>query len=115
VPILSSKRWVDRRQRDVRRRADGVGREIVPQEKRRKSRKQTTDAGSYGLGTQVFLIALGAEGLARRCRAERETKAGRANGERPARQISGEARRCGYDTLEREFSVFAPQSAANAG
>jgi hypothetical protein len=85
VPILSSKRWVDRRRRDVRRRADGIGREIVPQEKRRKSRKQTTDAVSYGLGTQVFLIAFGAEGLARWCRAERE------------------------------FSVFAPQSAANAG
>ena len=85
MPILSSKRWVDRRQRDVRRRADGVGREIVPEERQRKSRKQAADAARYGLGTQVFLIAFGAEGLARWCRAERE------------------------------FSVFAPQSAANAG
>jgi hypothetical protein len=65
VPILSSKRWTDCRERNFRRRADGIGREIVPQEKQRKSGKQTADASYYGLGTQVFLIAFGAQGLAR--------------------------------------------------
>jgi hypothetical protein len=33
VPILFSKYGADRRQRNIRRRADGIGREIVSQEK----------------------------------------------------------------------------------
>jgi hypothetical protein len=36
VPILLSKHGDDRRQRNFRRRADGIGREIVSQEKQRK-------------------------------------------------------------------------------
>lgn len=72
MPILSSKRWVDRRQRNFRWRAHGIGGEIISQEKQCSSHKQTAGAGYYGLGTQVFLIALGSGGLARWCRAERE-------------------------------------------
>jgi len=40
VPILFSKHGADRRQRDFRRRADGIGREIVSQEKQRKRNSQ---------------------------------------------------------------------------
>ena len=94
MPILFSKHGADRRQRDFRWRADGLGREIVSQEKQRKSRKQTADASYYGLGTQVFLIAFGAQGLARSKKRSAQAKAkGCLTG-----KISQEARRCGYDS-----------------
>jgi hypothetical protein len=57
VPILSGKRWDDRSRRNFRWRADGAGREIVPQEKRCKSDKQTAEASDDGLATQVLTIA----------------------------------------------------------
>ncbi len=75
MPILFSKHGADRRQRDFRRRADGLGREIVSQEKQRKSRKQTADASYYGLGTQVFLIAFGARtGKVVPCRTRKKSR-----------------------------------------
>jgi hypothetical protein len=72
VSILSSKRWADCRQRNFRRGIDGIGREIVEEEKQRKSRKETADACYNGLGTQLFLIAFGARRLARWCSAGRD-------------------------------------------
>jgi hypothetical protein len=111
VPILFSKHGVDRRRRNFRRRADSIGREIVSQEKQRKCRKQRGDASYYGLGTQVFLIAFGAEELARWCRAEREKKSGEAKAKGCLTgKISREARRCGHDAkVENVLSDFHRQ------
>ena len=96
MPILFSKHGAGRRQRDFRRRADGLGHEIVSEEKQRTSRKQTADASYHGLGTHVFLIAFGAEVLARWCRAERDKKSGEARAKGCLTgKISQEARRFG--------------------